>query len=126
MASSSSRYSRPHSTSQTSGGGVVCHHGVRPVLRVARTKENHGRRFWGCAHYAEPCEFFVWADSGLEQEEENEKVKLRRKVAKLKIRVKRAERMKNVAVLFALVGWVGVMLLWVQNYGRWRPAYVMP
>ncbi|MED6204168.1 hypothetical protein PIB30_006584 [Stylosanthes scabra] len=93
----------------TSGVGVVCHHGVRPVLRVARTKENHGRQFWGCAHYAlqEPCEFFVWADSGLEQEEENEKLKLRRKVANLKMRVKRAERMKNVAVLFALVGWVG-------------------
>ncbi|MED6207739.1 hypothetical protein PIB30_038552 [Stylosanthes scabra] len=69
MASLSSRYSCPHSTSQTSGSGVVCHHGVGPVLRVARTKENHGRRFWSCAHYAlqEPCEFFVWADSGLEQ-----------------------------------------------------------
>ncbi|MED6133523.1 hypothetical protein PIB30_029072 [Stylosanthes scabra] len=30
---------------------LLCHHGEVVVLRVSRTKENPGRRFWGCVRY---------------------------------------------------------------------------
>ncbi|MED6112630.1 hypothetical protein PIB30_063307 [Stylosanthes scabra] len=105
MASQNSRSSRPHSSSQRRGG-LVCGHGERSALRVSRTKQNLGRRFWGYAYYEfhQACDFFQWVDSDLGPDDP-EKVKLRKKVASLKIMVKRAERMKNVAVVFALVGW---------------------
>ncbi|MED6140416.1 hypothetical protein PIB30_092997 [Stylosanthes scabra] len=59
------------------------------MLKVSRTKENPGRRFWGCANYQvkEGCNYFVWADS-IYEEEDAEKVKLRKKVGSLKLKVK--------------------------------------
>ncbi|MED6162823.1 hypothetical protein PIB30_074126 [Stylosanthes scabra] len=106
MASQSLRFSRPHLYSQRRGG-LVCGHRERPMLRVFGTKQNPGQRFWRCANYEkhEACDFFHWVDS------DPEKAKLRKKVTNLKIMVKTAERMKNVVVVFALVGWVGVMFL---------------
>ncbi|MED6213103.1 hypothetical protein PIB30_089985 [Stylosanthes scabra] len=45
--SRASRCSHPSSESNT----LLCEHGIKPVLRVSHTKENPGRRFWGCANY---------------------------------------------------------------------------
>ncbi|MED6223412.1 hypothetical protein PIB30_073733 [Stylosanthes scabra] len=53
MASESSRGSRAsRSIGSTHRTMLLCHHGERPVLRVSGTKENPGRRFWGCVCYA--------------------------------------------------------------------------
>ncbi|MED6213868.1 hypothetical protein PIB30_097530 [Stylosanthes scabra] len=75
--SRASRCSHPSSERNT----LLYEHAIKPMLRVSRTKENPGRRFWGCANYQvkEGCNFFVWADSVYE-EEDAEKVKLRRRL----------------------------------------------
>ncbi|MED6142753.1 hypothetical protein PIB30_000315 [Stylosanthes scabra] len=54
---------------------LLCLHGVPPVLRVSRTKENPGRRFWDCVYYEvhEHCDFFVWPDLEQAEEEDHEK-----------------------------------------------------
>ncbi|MED6110066.1 hypothetical protein PIB30_039511 [Stylosanthes scabra] len=31
--------------------GLFCEHRDKAVLRVVKTKENPGRKFWGCVHY---------------------------------------------------------------------------
>ncbi|MED6155888.1 hypothetical protein PIB30_009665 [Stylosanthes scabra] len=76
MESQRSRSSR--STTSTHRRVVVYNHGERAVLRVSGTKENPGRRFWGCVYYEVP-------------EEDAEKVRLRKKVLCLKSKVKVAE-----------------------------------
>ncbi|MED6108170.1 hypothetical protein PIB30_020943 [Stylosanthes scabra] len=57
MSSQSSWSCRSRTTAERKG--LVYGHGIPPVLRVAGTKENQGRRFWGCPHYdvKKECDF---------------------------------------------------------------------
>ncbi|QHN87118.1 DNA-(apurinic or apyrimidinic site) lyase [Arachis hypogaea] len=68
MAARSSTSSRSRASSQ--GMLLLCSHGEKPVLRISGTKENPGRRFWGCVYFEvqEGCNFFHWADPETEVE----------------------------------------------------------
>ncbi|MED6168055.1 hypothetical protein PIB30_008405 [Stylosanthes scabra] len=90
-----------------------CGHGMKALLRVSRTKENPGRRFWGCPRYEvkESCGFFDWADV-VSEEEDAEKAKLRKKVRSLKLKLKKAEMKMKVAVVVGMIECVLLMLLW--------------
>ncbi|MED6218632.1 hypothetical protein PIB30_028330 [Stylosanthes scabra] len=113
--SSNSRVSRcSHRSSKRDT--LLCEHGIKPVLRVSRTKENPGRRYWGCARYQvkEGCGFFVWANAEIE-EEDAEKVKLRKKVGSLKLRVKEVEMKMKAAVVVGLIECLLLLLLWLHN-----------
>ncbi|MED6155726.1 hypothetical protein PIB30_007591 [Stylosanthes scabra] len=127
MASQCSRASRSQSSSQFTP--VVCFHGVKAVLRVSGTKENPRRRFWGCMYYRvqDHCKFFQWAEPETENaEEDSEKVRMRRKIGCLKMKVKKAEYRMKIAVVFGVVGWVGMLFLWMQNYARHSPCFQNP
>ncbi|MED6178085.1 hypothetical protein PIB30_104333, partial [Stylosanthes scabra] len=50
MASQSSSSSRCR-RSNVQRRELLCNHGQKPILRVLKTKENPGRRFWGCMYY---------------------------------------------------------------------------
>ncbi|XP_016173512.1 uncharacterized protein LOC107616021 [Arachis ipaensis] len=106
MASESSRSSRSRGSAQKRG--ILCGHGERPVLRVSGTKENPGRRFWGCVYYEvnDECHFFRWAipEAG---SEDPHVVRLKRKVVVLKADMKACEWKLKVAAVFGMVGWVG-------------------
>ncbi|MED6155833.1 hypothetical protein PIB30_009041 [Stylosanthes scabra] len=94
---------------------LLCHHGEVAVLRVSGTKENSGRRFWGCVRYEvkEQCGFFVWADR-VQAEEDAEKARMR-KVCCLKSRLRACERRLKIAVLVTMFGWILVFSMWLQN-----------
>ncbi|MED6123422.1 hypothetical protein PIB30_049021 [Stylosanthes scabra] len=49
MSSRSSNTGRNNSSSNRNA--LLCHHVVRPLLPVSLTKDNPGRRFWGCVYY---------------------------------------------------------------------------
>ncbi|XP_015934633.1 uncharacterized protein LOC107460760 [Arachis duranensis] len=114
MASESSRSSRSRGSGQKRG--VLCGHGERPVLRVSGTKENPGRRFWGCVYYEvnEECQFFRWADPEAGSEDPHV-TRLKRKVVALKADVKASEWKLKVAAMLCLVGWVGCLCCWLQG-----------
>ncbi|XP_016169024.1 uncharacterized protein LOC107611631 [Arachis ipaensis] len=105
MVSESSRSSRRRGSAQKKG--ILCGHGERPVLRVSRTKENPGRRFWGCVYYEvnDECEFFRWEDPEAGSEDPHV-ARLKRKVVDLKADVKASEWKLKVAAVLGMVGWV--------------------
>ncbi|RYR18786.1 hypothetical protein Ahy_B03g063398 [Arachis hypogaea] len=114
MASQSSRASRFHSPAKE----LLCGHGERPILRTSSTKDNTGRRFWGCVYYEvqDGCDFFKWADSepgGAQQEVEI--ARNRRKIMKLKTRLKEVETKFWVVAALCITGWVGFLFLLLQN-----------
>ncbi|MED6193581.1 hypothetical protein PIB30_020889 [Stylosanthes scabra] len=130
--SSRSRWSRTRSQSleRTS---LLCHHGKEPVLRVSETSENPGRRFWGCVYYdvgssppsvKEQCQFFQWAEPAKDDDGYIEVARLKKKVACLKVKLKAAEWRLIMAIAVGLVGWVGMLCMWVYESGKRRPPYV--
>ncbi|MED6106294.1 hypothetical protein PIB30_003705 [Stylosanthes scabra] len=82
MASQSSTSSHRSSMRR---GSLMCYCGDPPLLKGSRTKENPGRRFWGCPHYdtGKGCRFFTWADEE-PSSQEDEIAKLRMKISNLK------------------------------------------
>ncbi|MED6196431.1 hypothetical protein PIB30_047514 [Stylosanthes scabra] len=124
MSSQSSWSCRSRSTAERKG--LLCGHGIPPVLRVSGTKENLGRRFWGCPHYdvKKECDFFVWADQIQEEGGEDEITRLRRKVQSLKMKVKAAESKMKVAVVVGLIGWVWLLCAWVHYSAKMSPSFV--
>ncbi|MED6124036.1 hypothetical protein PIB30_055206 [Stylosanthes scabra] len=121
MASQSSHGSRSSwGNSSTRRRTMVCSHGDKAVLRVSGTKENPGRRFWGCPHYdvGGECHFFRWADQEQENvQEDPEKAKLRRKVLFLKTELRAFEWRLKTVVLVALIGWMLLFCLLLQKLG---------
>ncbi|RYQ94625.1 hypothetical protein Ahy_B08g089560 [Arachis hypogaea] len=113
MVSESSRSSRRRGSAQKKG--ILCGHGERPVLRVSRTKENPGRRFWGCVYYEvnDECEFFHWEDPEAGSEDPHV-ARLKRKVVDLKADVKASEWKLKVAAVLGMVGWVACVCCWLQ------------
>ncbi|RYR03951.1 hypothetical protein Ahy_B06g083404 [Arachis hypogaea] len=90
MAAESSRSCRSRSSAQKRE--LVCGHGERLVLRISGTRNNLGRRFWGCVYFEiqEDCDFFRWTDP--EAESEDPRVaRMKRKVAALKEKVRDIE-----------------------------------
>ncbi|MED6109878.1 hypothetical protein PIB30_037627 [Stylosanthes scabra] len=125
---SSSRCSSRSTPSTHRRTTIVCYHGDPAVLRFSGTKENPGRRFWGCSHYevrTKRCRFFTWADA--EQEEADpEKEKLRKKVLSLKSRMEATEWKMQVVVLVRMVGWVLFIYTWLVEPVRMRTHSAMP
>ncbi|MED6195562.1 hypothetical protein PIB30_038986 [Stylosanthes scabra] len=123
--SSRSRWSQRRSQLQERTS-LLCHHGKEPVLRVSRTNENPGRRFWGCVYYdvKEQYEFFQWTDSAKDDNGYVEAARLKKKVACLKVKLKAAKWRLNVAICVGFVGWVGLLCMWVYESGKRRPAHV--
>ncbi|MED6223654.1 hypothetical protein PIB30_076163 [Stylosanthes scabra] len=115
MASQCSRGSRSSwSNASTWRRTILCSHGDAAMLRVSRTKENPGRRFWGCPHYDDgrECDFFTWADREQETVHEDPEVaKLRRKVLFLKTELRACEWRLKTAVLVAFIGWMLLVCL---------------
>ncbi|QHO01131.1 uncharacterized protein LOC107632988 [Arachis ipaensis] len=114
MAFQSSRASRFRSDAKE----LLCGHGERLILRTSSTKDNPGRRFWGCVYYEvqDGCDFFRWADpepGGVQQEVEF--VRNRRKITKLKARLKELETKLWVVAALCFAGWVGFLFLFLQN-----------
>ncbi|MED6107790.1 hypothetical protein PIB30_017493 [Stylosanthes scabra] len=111
MASQSSRGSRSgRSSGSAQKGWLVCWCGLPPMLKVSGTKENSGRRFWGCPYYG--------ADK-VHVEDDAEKTKLRKKVLLLKTEARSCRwRLKVVAVV-GLLGWLWLFWVWSQ-LGRGR------
>ncbi|MED6179997.1 hypothetical protein PIB30_006114 [Stylosanthes scabra] len=99
---------------------------MEPVLRVSRTNENPGRRFWGCVYYdmKEQCKFFQWANPAEDDDGYMEAARLKKKVACLKVKLKATKWRLNVAICVGLVGWVGLLYMWVYESGKRKPAYV--
>ncbi|RYR35531.1 hypothetical protein Ahy_A10g050682 [Arachis hypogaea] len=87
MATESSRSSRSRSSAQKRE--LLCGHGERLVLRISGTKNNPGRRFWGCVYYEikEEYEFFRWADPEVDSEDP-QVARMKRKVMALKAKVR--------------------------------------
>ncbi|MED6133637.1 hypothetical protein PIB30_030032 [Stylosanthes scabra] len=125
--SGGSRSSR--STTSTNRRLVFCHHGERAALRVSGTKENPGRRFWGCSYYEmrRHCGFFRWVDQELPEdeaeevrvrqlvEEDAEKVKLRKKVLSLKSKLRTCERKLKIVSFIGMIGWLWLISIWLQQ-----------
>ncbi|RYR13379.1 hypothetical protein Ahy_B04g070406 isoform A [Arachis hypogaea] len=104
MAAQSLTSSRSRSSSH--GRLLLCFYGEKPVLRISGTKENPGRRFWGCVYFEvqQGCNFFHWVDPETEVEH-LEIARIRKKVSTLKSRTKAAEwKLKVVAVLGFFLG----------------------
>ncbi|XP_052117829.1 uncharacterized protein LOC107490905 [Arachis duranensis] len=100
MASQSSGASRFHSPAKE----LLCGHGERPILRTSSTKDNPGRRFWGCVQ--DGCDFFRWVDpepGGAQQEVEI--ARTRRKITKLKTRLREVETKLWVVAALCIAGW---------------------
>ncbi|RYQ95562.1 hypothetical protein Ahy_B08g090903 [Arachis hypogaea] len=126
MTSESSRSAQSRGSAQKRG--ILCGHRERPVLRVFGTKENSGRRFWGCVYYEvnDQCQFFCWTDPESESEDPHV-ARLKRKVVALKADVKASEWKLKVAVVFGMVGWVGCVCCWLQvllNHNQGLPCLV--
>ncbi|MED6173903.1 hypothetical protein PIB30_064079 [Stylosanthes scabra] len=123
MSSQTSR--RSQSSSQRRS--FLCDHGEPSVLRVSGTKDNPGRRFWGCRYYQVSLSFLP--DNHFDPPQEDgcdEIAKLKKKVGTLKLRVKTAEWRLKVALVVGLVGWVSLLSLWVYDSAKMKPPYVMP
>ncbi|RYQ96042.1 hypothetical protein Ahy_B08g091509 [Arachis hypogaea] len=92
MAAESSQSCRSRSSAQKKE--LVCGHGERPVLRISGTRNNSGRRFWGCVYYEiriqEVCDFFRWTDPEAKSEDPHV-ARMKRKVAALKAKVRDSE-----------------------------------
>ncbi|XP_015959431.1 uncharacterized protein LOC107483319 [Arachis duranensis] len=90
MAAQSSCSSRSRSSSHSRL--LLCSHGEKSVLRISGTKENLGRRFWGCVYFEvqQGYNFFHWADPETEVEH-SEIARIRKKVSMLKSRMKAVE-----------------------------------
>ncbi|MED6144030.1 hypothetical protein PIB30_011532 [Stylosanthes scabra] len=116
MASESWRGSRSSRSTGSTQRMLLCHYRIELVLRVSGTKENPGRRFWGCVRYVvkEQCEFFEWAGK-VQIEEEAEKERMRKKVSSLKTRLKACEMRLKIAVFVAMFGWILVFSFWLHN-----------
>ncbi|XP_020963942.1 uncharacterized protein LOC110265333 [Arachis ipaensis] len=119
MTSESSRSAQSRGSAQKRG--ILCGHRERPVLRVFGTKENSGRRFWGCVYYEvnDQCQFFCWTDPESESEDPHV-ARLKRKVVALKADVKASEWKLKVAVVFGMVGWVGCYRVLAEHYNESR------
>ncbi|RYR25633.1 hypothetical protein Ahy_B02g059485 [Arachis hypogaea] len=73
---------------------MVCGHGERPILQTSTTKDNPGRRFWGCVYYEvqDGCDFFRWADPEAGGAlRDSEIARCRKKITTLKTRLKDVE-----------------------------------
>ncbi|RYR34554.1 hypothetical protein Ahy_A10g049502 [Arachis hypogaea] len=97
---------------------LLCGHGERPILRTSSTKDNPGRKFWGCVYYEvqDGCDFFRCVDletGGVQQEVEF--ARNRRKITKLKARLKEVEMKLWFVGALCIVGWVGFLFLFLQN-----------
>ncbi|MED6194813.1 hypothetical protein PIB30_032025 [Stylosanthes scabra] len=117
MVSESWRGSRSSRSTGSTQRMLLCHHGIESVLRVSGTKENPGKRFWGCVRYAvvkEQYEFFEWADK-VQAEEDAEKERMRKKVSSLKTRLRACEMRLQITVFVAMFGWALVFSFWLQN-----------
>ncbi|QHO08541.1 uncharacterized protein DS421_14g473550 [Arachis hypogaea] len=127
MAAESSRSCRSRSSAQKRE--LVCGHGERPVLRISGTKNNPGRRFWGCVYYEiqEECDFFQWTDPEAESEDPHV-ARMKRKVATLKAKVRDIEWKFKVAAVLGILGWVVLFCFWSQIWFNQREgvACVMP
>ncbi|RYR65097.1 hypothetical protein Ahy_A03g011089 [Arachis hypogaea] len=126
IASESSRSSRRRGSAQKKG--ILCGHGERPVLRVFGTKENPGRRFWGCVYYEvnDESEIFRWTDPEAGSEDLHV-ARLKRKVVDLKADVKTSEWKLKVAAVLGMVGWVACVCCWLQvllNHNQGVPCFV--
>ncbi|RYR04303.1 uncharacterized protein LOC107647199 [Arachis ipaensis] len=124
MASQSSRSCRVHSP----GKELVCGHRERPILRTSTTKDNLGRRFWGCVYYEvqDACDFFRWADpeaGGAQQD--TEIARSRRKLTSLKARLKDVELKLRIVATLGIVGWIGFLFLLLENPYKLRQPYRM-
>ncbi|XP_016199163.1 uncharacterized protein LOC107640128 [Arachis ipaensis] len=109
MVAESSKSSRSRSSVQKRE--LLCGHGERPLLQTSGTKNNTGRRFWGCVYYEikEEFEFFRWAD--LEGESEDPQVvRLKRKILALKAKVRDIEWKLKVAAVLGKVGWISLFV----------------
>ncbi|MED6125436.1 hypothetical protein PIB30_068488 [Stylosanthes scabra] len=124
MAMSSDRWGGSRASRSTGSKNtqrmLLCHQGEVSVLRVSGTKENPGRRFWGCVRYEEQCGFFVWAD--WVQADDAEKARMRKKVCCLKSRYRACEMRLKITVFVAMFGWILVFSMWLQNSGG-RPHH---
>ncbi|XP_015953321.1 uncharacterized protein LOC107477764 [Arachis duranensis] len=103
MASESSRSSQSRGSTQKKG--LLCGYGERPVVQILGTKDNPGRRFWGCVYYEvkEECQFFRWEDPEAETEDP-QVARLKRKVVALKTNVKASKWKLKVAAMLGMVG----------------------
>ncbi|RYR44499.1 hypothetical protein Ahy_A08g040827 [Arachis hypogaea] len=109
MAGESSRSCRSRSSAQKRE--LVYRHGERPVLRVLGTRNNSGRRFWGCVYYEiqEECDFFRWADPEADSDDPHV-ARMKRKVGALKAKVRDIKWKFNVAAMLGIFGWVVLFL----------------
>ncbi|MED6137527.1 hypothetical protein PIB30_065772 [Stylosanthes scabra] len=137
MASQSSRSLR--ATRSSMGGQrrtILCHHGEPPVLKVASKKENprsacvcyglglgelewvivllllSDARWLAALQVGKECGFFQWANQE-HAEKDPEKVRLRNKVLKLKLKLKAIEGKLKIAAFVRLLGWLGLLVMWL-------------
>ncbi|MED6164125.1 hypothetical protein PIB30_086695 [Stylosanthes scabra] len=126
MASQSSNSSR-FLRSNVQRRRILCGHGESPVLQVSNTKENPGRRFWGCAYYEmqDACDFFLWADPK-PGHEDPEIARLKKKVSALKSKIKDGERQLKVAVMLGFIaGLVVGYLCFLNLQKRHEPGFLI-
>ncbi|QHO37085.1 uncharacterized protein DS421_4g108530 [Arachis hypogaea] len=97
---------------------MVCGHGERPILRTSMTKDNPGRRFWGCVYYEvqDGCDFFRWADPEAGGAlGDSEIARCRKKITTLKTRLKDVEWKLRIVAALGVVGWIGFLYLLLHN-----------
>ncbi|QHO22748.1 DNA-(apurinic or apyrimidinic site) lyase [Arachis hypogaea] len=127
MAAESSRSCQSRSSAPKRE--LVCRHGERPVLRVSGTRNNPGRRFWGCVYYEiqEECDFFRWADPEADSDDPHV-ARMKRKVAAMKAKVRDVEWKFKVAAGLGIFGWAVLFcFLWQIWFSqRQGVACVMP
>ncbi|MED6181722.1 hypothetical protein PIB30_021992 [Stylosanthes scabra] len=116
MSSGSSMYTRNNVSSTRRP--LLCFHGRKPVLRISLTKDNPGRRFWGCVYYnvQQECSFFRWADPDSEYFA-IELGKMKKVIETLKLRAVVAERHLTLSVVLEMIGWILVIFLWLHFSG---------
>ncbi|RYR04873.1 hypothetical protein Ahy_B06g084674 [Arachis hypogaea] len=124
MASQSSRSGRIQSPAKE----MVCGHGERPILCTSTTKDNPGRRFWGCVYYEvqDACDYFRWADpevGGVQHD--SEIARSMKKITTLKTRLKDVEWKLRIVATLGVVGWIGFLYLLLHNPHKLRQPYGM-
>ncbi|XP_057760885.1 uncharacterized protein LOC130981305 [Arachis stenosperma] len=123
MATESSRSCQSRSSAQKRE--LVCRHGERPVLRVSGTRNNPGRRFWGCVYYEiqEECDIFRWVDPETDSDDPHV-ARMKRKVAAMKAKVRDNEWKFKVAAVLGIFGFAmslsflgetGSGILWLKE-----------